>query len=258
MNSINCSYSICGSGPAIVFVHGIGARKTAWDRVFELLQNDFTCISYDLRGHGDSQKGEIPYSLEALVNDLEGIRKKLNIPKIHVVGHSLGGMIGPAYALSFPDNVLSISILSSAAFRSLDDKNKVQAVIQSMKDKGIGKVLNTLTDRWFTDDFIKTRAEDVEKRLKQVLDTDSEVFLDVFRIYAETEMSPWLNQINHPCLVLTGEKDGGCNPQLNKQIADSLSDSKLVILKGYKHSLLIEAPRIVGNHLKDFLTSREF
>ena len=258
MNGVQSSYSICGSGPAIIFIHGIGARKTSWNNVTQHLKDRFTCISYDLRGHGESPKGDLPYSLEALVNDLEVLRKKINIPKVHLVGHSLGGMIGPAYALSFPDNVLSISILSSAAFRTPDDKNKVNSVVQRMKDKGIEQVLSTLTDRWFTDEFIKNRSIDVEKRLNQVLDTDSEVFLEVFRIYAETEMSPWLNQIHHPSLVLTGERDGGCNPRLNKLIAASLSDSKLVILEKYKHSLLIEAPMLVGEHLRSFLTSREF
>ena len=258
MNGVQSSYSICGSGPAIIFIHGIGARKTSWNNVTQHLKDRFTCISYDLRGHGESPKGGFPYSLEALVNDLEALRKEINISKVHLVGHSLGGMIGPAYALSFPDNVLSISILSSAAFRTPDDKNKVNSVVQSMKDKGIDQVLSTLTDRWFTDEFIKNRSFDVEKRLKQVLDTDSEVFLEVFRIYAETEMSPWLNQIHHPSLVLTGERDGGCNPRLNKLIAASLNDSKLVILEKYKHSLLIEAPTLVGEHLRGFLTSREF
>ena len=258
MNGVQSSYSICGSGPAIIFIHGIGARKTSWNNVTQHLKDRFTCISYDLRGHGESPKGDLPYSLEALVNDLEALRKKINIPKVHLVGHSLGGMIGPAYALSFPDNVLSISILSSAAFRTPDDKNKVNSVVQSMKDKGIEQILTTLTDRWFTDEFIKNRSIDVEKRLNQVLATDSEVFLEVFRIYAETEMSPWLNQIHHPSLVLTGERDGGCNPRLNKLIAASLNDSKLVILEKYKHSLLIEAPTLVGEHLRGFLTSREF
>ena len=258
MNGVQPSYSICGSGPAIIFIHGIGARKTSWDNVTQHLKDSFTCISYDLRGHGESPKGDFPYSLEALVDDLEALRKEINISKVHLVGHSLGGMIGPAYALSFPDNVLSISILSSAAFRTPDDKNKVNSVVQSMKDKGIEQVLTTLTDRWFTDEFIKNRSIDVEKRLKQVLDTDPEVFLEVFRIYAETEMSPWLNQIHHPSLVLTGERDGGCNPRLNKLIAASLNDSKLVILEKYKHSLLIEAPMLVGEQLRSFLTSREF
>ena len=188
MDSVECSYSIRGSGPAIFFVHGVGTRKTSWSEVCEHLIKDFTCICYDLRGHGESPKGDLPYSLDGLVSDLETLRAKLKIQKIHIVGHSLGGMIGPAYALSFPQNTLSVSILSSAAFRTLDDKKKVKAVLKSMKTKGISPILATLTDRWFTYDFIKNRSGDVQLRLQQVIDTDPDVFLEVFRIYSETEM----------------------------------------------------------------------
>ena len=122
-----------------------------------------------------------------------------------------------------------------------------------MREKGIGPILTTLTERWFTDKFIKERLVDVEFRLEQVLETDADVFLDVFRIYAETEMSPWLNKIKQPCFVLTGENDGGCSPRLNNLIASSLSNSELFILKNYKHSLLIEAPREVGERVRKFL-----
>ena len=74
MASIDSSYSISGSGPAIIFIHGIGARKSAWDKVILHLENNFTCVSYDLRGHGSSPKGELPYSLDVLVEDLEALR----------------------------------------------------------------------------------------------------------------------------------------------------------------------------------------
>ena len=256
MASINSSYSISGSGPAIIFVHGIGARKTAWDKVVLHLKDHFTCISYDLRGHGGSPKGELPYSLDVLVEDLEALRLTLNFQKIHIVGHSLGGMIGPKYARSFPDNVLSVSLLSTAAFRTKEDQSKVMAIVDSMNRKGIEPILNTLTDRWFTDQFIEESYDSVEFRLQQVLETDPEVFLEVFRIYAETEMSPWLNQIKQPCLVLTGENDGGCNPRLNKLIAESLTHSELCILDKFKHSILIEAPDLVGQRVRDFLLNQ--
>lgn len=256
MASINSSYSISGSGPAIIFVHGIGARKTAWDKVVLHLKDHFTCISYDLRGHGGSPKGELPYSLDVLVEDLEALRLTLNFQKIHIVGHSLGGMIGPKYAKSFPDNVLSVSLLSTAAFRTKEDQSKVMAIVDSMNRKGIEPILNTLTDRWFTDQFIEESYDSVEFRLQQVLETDPEVFLEVFRIYAETEMSSWLNQIKQPCLVLTGENDGGCNPRLNKLIAESLTHSELCILDKFKHSILIEAPDLVGQRVRDFLLNQ--
>ena len=58
--------------------------------------------------------------------------------------------------------------------------------------------------------------------------------MNVFRIYAGTEMQPWLHKVAAPSLVLTGEFDGGCNPRLNKLIADALPNSELVVLPGYK------------------------
>jgi len=253
MSFIDCAYEISGSGPAVFLVHGIGARKSAWDSVRKHLDSDFTCVSYDLRGHGESKKGEIPYSLDALVGDLELLRRKLDIDKIHIVGHSLGGMIGPAYAKKYPQCTRSVSLISTAAFRSKDDSAKVMAVVDGMHEQGIKTVLATLTNRWFTDTFITNNPERVDFRLKQVLATDSEVFLEVFRIYAETEMSPWLSTVKQPCLVLTGENDGGCNPRLNRLIHSALPNSELVILDHYKHSLLLEAPNEVGKRVFDFL-----
>jgi len=66
-------------------------------------------------------------------------------------------------------------------------------------------------------------------------------------------MSPWLHQVMHPSLVLTGENDGGCNPRLNQQIADALPDAELVILEHLKHSIMNKAYPVVAEHLKRFL-----
>ena len=66
---------------------------------------------------------------------------------------------------------------------------------------GIANVLATLSDRWFTDAFIAANPDVVEARMEQVLGTDPDVFLNVFDIYAETEMAPWLSQVAVPSLV---------------------------------------------------------
>ncbi len=89
--------------------------------------------------------------------------------------------------------------------------------------------------------------------MQQVIDTDKDVFLSVFDIYAETEMSPWLCEVKKPCLVLTGENDGGCNPRLNAQIANALPDSELVILPRLRHAILLEAADQVATPVLSFL-----
>ena len=172
---------------------------------------------------------------------------------MHIAGHSLGGMIGPAYAYKYPQRVKSLGVLSTAAFRTDEDSTKVWAVVKAMEDKGIPNVLPTLTDRWFTDAFIKSYPEVVKNRLKQVIETDKDVFLNVFRIYAGTEMQPWLHKVKTPALVLTGENDGGCNPRLNKLIAEALQNSELLILPELKHSILLEAGDKVAEHLVGFI-----
>jgi len=234
-------------------VHGIGARKSTWDAIVAGLEDSFTCVVYDLRGHGDSPIPKTPYTLDQLVEDLETLRKNLGHEKIHVIGHSLGGMIGPAYARAYPDHILSVGLLSTAAGRTDEDHSKLNAVGNAMEEKGIIPVLSTFVERWYTDDFIKSHPDKIQARLKQVEDTPSDVFLSVFWIYAETEMAPWLNEISCPCLVLTGELDGGCNPRLNRFIDSQLKNSQLVILDNLKHSILIEAPEQVIDPLRKFL-----
>ena len=251
--AIDCAYSIDGSGPPLCLIHGIGAARNTWRKLLPLLSQHYTVITYDLRGHGESPLPDAEFGLQDLVADLEAIRIKTGFDQAHFAGHSLGGMIGPAYALAYPERVLSLGLLSTAAFRTEDDQSKVWAVVQAMEDRGIPNVLETLTDRWFTDDFINTQGEVVRRRLDQVIGTNPDVFLNVFRIYAGTEMAPWLHQVTAPSLVLTGENDGGCNPRLNQLIADALPNAELVILPHYKHSLLLEAGEDVARNLHQFI-----
>ncbi|MGH8336768.1 MAG: alpha/beta fold hydrolase, partial [Gammaproteobacteria bacterium] len=99
--AIESAFSVEGSGPPLFLIHGIGASRHSWDGLTSHLKQDFRCISYDLRGHGKSPLPAPPYSLDDLVADLERLRSELGIERAHFAGHSLGGMIGPAYARQY-------------------------------------------------------------------------------------------------------------------------------------------------------------
>ena len=193
MAAVEVDYRVRGSGPPLFLVHGIGARRTTWEALVDGLEDAFTCVSFDLRGHGDSPSAPLPWSLDDLVEDLEALRQRLGHERIHVAGHSLGGMIGPAYARAWPAHTASVSLLSTAAGRSDEDRAKLAAVGDAMRREGIVETLGTFVARWFTDDFIAAHPEKVEARLQQVRDTPPEIFLSVFDIYATTEMAPWLH-----------------------------------------------------------------
>ena len=131
-NALDCHYSKTGSGPAIFLIHGVGGAEDAWRFIAPKLKEKFTIITYDLRGHGKSPITNKDFNLNDLVLDFEKVREKSKIEKAHFFGHSLGGMIAPAYAKMFPNKVLSVGMLSTVAGRSIDDKEKVLAAAQNL------------------------------------------------------------------------------------------------------------------------------
>jgi pimeloyl-ACP methyl ester carboxylesterase len=251
--AIDCAYSIEGEGPPLFLIHGIGAARNTWRKAMPVLTPHFSVVTYDLRGHGESPMPKQPFGLDELVADLEAVRVKTGFEAAHFAGHSLGGMIGPAYARAFPGRVQSLGLLSTAAFRTEDDSAKVKGVVKAMRSQSVPEILATLANRWFTDAFIATSPEVVQARMDQVVGTDAEIFLNVFDIYAGTEMAPWLDDITAPSLVLTGENDGGCPPRLNELIAAAMPRAELVVLPEVKHSIMLECGDVVAQHMLSFI-----
>ena len=96
--AIDCACTVEGAGPPLFLIHGIGAARDTWRFVLPALTDHFTVVSYDLRGHGTSPMPDGEFGLDELVDDLERLRELSGFEQAHFAGHSLGGMIGPAYA----------------------------------------------------------------------------------------------------------------------------------------------------------------
>lgn len=255
--AVDCSYHVNGSGPVLFLVHGVGGSGAGWNKVIEPLSNRYTCVAYDLRGHGTSPKVPGPITLDDLVADLEKLRQKLGVERAHVMGHSLGGMVAPAYARKYPKHVRSVGLLSTAAFRSEEDSARVRGIAANIREQGTAKLVDSFVSRWFSEEFLREHPEAVELRKQQVLATDPKVFAEVFTLYSETEMSPWLHEITVPALILTGENDLTCNPRVNRLMAAAMPNSQLVILDRLKHGLVVEAPGRLAEAIGRFLDQQK-
>lgn len=236
-----------------MLIHGVGSTRQTWSAVVDELSPTFTCVTYDLRGHGESSAAGSAMSLEALVGDLEELRETLGLDAAHVFGHSLGAMIAAAYARAYPQRTLSMGLLSTAAYRTEEEKARVQGIAANIRAQGAEKLSHTFPARWYTDAFVKNHPDVVEAKIREVINTNPEVFANAFSLYSQTEMGPWLPEILAPGLVLTGELDVTCTPQINQRMAVALRRSKLVILGGLKHGLILEAPGRVAREIADFL-----
>src|ERR1700737_1917552 len=99
------AFRVAGSGPAILLIHGIGDNSTTWSTVQTKLAQRFTVIAPDLLGHGKSDKPRADYSVAAYANGMRDLLSVLDIDRVTVIGHSLGGGVAMQFAYQFPQLV---------------------------------------------------------------------------------------------------------------------------------------------------------
>ena len=97
------AYRMAGSGPALLLVHGIGDSSVSWEPVMDRLAESFTVVAPDLLGHGDSAKPRADYSVAAYANGMRDLLDVLDLDRVTVVGHSLGGGVAAQFAYQYPE-----------------------------------------------------------------------------------------------------------------------------------------------------------
>ncbi len=103
-----------GEGPAVLLLHGFPDRSNLWRHQIDALKSDFTVIAPDLRGFGDSDKPDDvdAYRVGKSVGDVVAILDELGIEQAHVVGHDFGAAVAWAFALSVPERLDRLVVLS--------------------------------------------------------------------------------------------------------------------------------------------------
>jgi pimeloyl-ACP methyl ester carboxylesterase len=96
-DGVRVAFDSVGSGPPLLLVHGLGDDRTIWRPIVERLMGRHTCVSLDLRGHGETT-GASDFEPWGLDRDLAAVVAELGITRPLVVGHSLGGFAATVYA----------------------------------------------------------------------------------------------------------------------------------------------------------------
>ena len=107
------SYVDVGSGPAVLFIHGLLGSHQHWAQLMRTLATERRLIAPDLFGHGASAKPRGDYSLGAHAGTLRDLLDRLEIDRVTLVGHSLGGGIAMQFGYLFPERVSRLVLVSS-------------------------------------------------------------------------------------------------------------------------------------------------
>ena len=129
-----------GSGPALLLLHGLGCDHTTWLPVITQLAKRYTVIAPDLLGHGASDKPRADYSVGGYANGMRDLLTVLNIDKVTVVGHSLGGGVAMQFGYQFPERTERIILVAPGGLGP-----EVTPLIRAVSLPGFNPVMGLLT-----------------------------------------------------------------------------------------------------------------
>ncbi len=118
VNDIQIYYEVHGEGQPLALILGLGTDISEWDAIIRPLAQRFRVIALDNRGAGRTDKPDRPYSMDLMADDTEALLSALDIPRVGILGISLGGRIALALALAHPERIASLVLVSTSA-RSL-------------------------------------------------------------------------------------------------------------------------------------------
>ena len=243
--------------------------------LFDLARAGYRVVLYDQSGGGKSQRLKDPslYNVERYVEEVEGVRKALNLGKVHLYGHSWGGMLAQAYALKYQRNLSSLILSGTTPSTSMlvSEGEKVFRTLPASIRKRVAKYESE--GDFQNPDYLA--AIDEFNHLHQgLVDPWPETLKYAFENFSfpvgNTMFGPnlvavsgnlryWdvtgrLGSLNVPSLIICGDKDF-LTPRLHEFLHKRIKRSKLVIMKDVSHGSMWDARVAYIKHLSDFLDS---
>ncbi len=237
------TFTATSSGaPPLVLLHGIGSRGTSWWPVIDPLAERFPLYVVDLRGHGGSSRPPRGYRLPDYAGDLAALLEVLGLERPAILGHSLGGLIALQWAVTYPNEAVSL-ILEDTSFRG--GRDVLPAVDGWL-------ALNALTPEqaaaYYAREYPSWGAEDCRRRAETITGTAPGVFVDLRTEAANPQLPsdriPPLRVIRSPVLLIHGDRDAGSMvvPEDADRFADTVPQSHVVRIPGAGHSIHRDFP----------------
>lgn len=258
-----------GSGAPVLLLHGLGGFAGVWRHNLRALGRHAAVFALDLPGCGLSSKPPGPYPLTFFAGAIEHFRRALGLDRLMLVGHSLGGAVAGAYALTYSSRVERLALLG-AVVPGFD--YRVSWVYRLLATPGLGELVGGLM--WpgllraaLARCFARPDPDEVDFLVQasypvRVSPEGRAAFLSTLRsvradFAAEAERyRRGLGLLGLPVLLIHGRQDPVVPPGHPAEIAANLPNAEVRWLEGCGHFPQIECRDTVNAWLSEFLVSR--
>jgi 3-oxoadipate enol-lactonase len=237
-------------------MHGFGLDSRMWEPQLAGLRGRHRTIAIDLPGFARPPSTPTVSGITAARAALE-VLDSLNVDRVHVVGHSLGGAVATDFALAFPHRVRTL-VLVDALMRG---KNAgIAAWSRCVELAKLGKLSDAM-DAWLADPLFAPSIEqaDVAARLRAMAnDYDGAHWRDEISTTFENVDPPTaklLGELRAPTLVVMGERDLPGFRAMADEYASVLPNARKVVLPGVGHMPSLEAAEAFNTAVAAFFAA---
>jgi pimeloyl-ACP methyl ester carboxylesterase len=254
------TFSILGSGPTVILLHGIGGGHTAFaPQVESLAGAGYRAVAWDMPGYGRSAPIE-PYTFKGLAQRLLDLIDALRCDNVTLVGHSMGGMVAQELVARKPERVNRLVLCgTSAAFAQRSDRTRASDWAQrfiaqrtGLLDAGLSmeQLAQRLIPQMVGPGALPEGLRLAEFCLAQVPSATYRRALDALVTF---DRQRELAQIGVPTLLIGGEFDRVAAPAVMRQMAAAIPLARYAEMPGIGHLMNLEAPETFDALLLEFL-----
>jgi pimeloyl-ACP methyl ester carboxylesterase len=246
VNNLNLAFERHGSGNTLLLLHGFPLDHHLWDDLVPLLEDSFDLIIPDLRGFGESETIDTPYTMDDYASDLAGLLDQLGIQKSAVAGHSMGGYVALAFARLYLERVSGLALISSQVLA--DPPERKEGRYKSAADvaeNGISSVVETMTPKFTSDARLQANAREIMEKQQP------SAYIGALKAMAERmDSTALLSTFTFPVVVIHGDADALIPVDRAREVRDAVPGSHYLELKGIGHVPMLEVPEETAEAFK--------
>lgn len=242
------------SKPVLVFINSLGTDFRIWSTVAEAFRDDYSILLYDKRGHGLSDVGATPYTIDDHAADLEALLDHVGARDIIICGLSVGGLIAQNVAARRRRQVKQL-ILCDTAHR-IGTAESWNTRISAIEAHGIESLADTVMERWFTPAFRAGRTEELAGCRNMLVRQPAAGYAATCVALREADQTEMVKALDMPTLCIVGDQDGSTPPDLVRSMAELIPGARFEIIAGAGHIPCIEQPKSLVASMRNFLNSQ--
>ncbi len=245
-----------GQGAALIFIHGIGGNAGNF-RALAAELDGFCCRAVNLPGYGGSPPLTQKLDFAALSDWLGALITGLRTGPVHLVGHSIGGMVALEHAVRRPQQVASLTLIgSTSAFGGRDDSFKTAFLEQRLAPLEQGRSMTEIAEMTVPA-LLGPNADPAALAAAKasMADISPEQWRAVLACLVTFDRRADIERLELPVCLVAGGADNNAPARTMAKMAEKFPQAEFHCLEGIGHLLPLEAPAKIGQIIRQFIRS---